>query len=117
YEQVITQVKILYPKYNQIFFTKKYGEPHEFILFYWPWDPQSYQNDPNLRTDFHSDWYWVNAFDKFKFINDWEIKTTVIPPKSLLITSPSNYNSPNSKLLKTIYYPNNTPVFDIVSYD
>ena len=117
YEQVITQVKILYPKYNQIFFTKKYGEPHEFILFYWPWNPQSYQNDPHLQTDFHVDWYWVNAFDKFKFINDWEIKTTVIPPKSLLITSPSNYNSPNSKLLKTIYYPNNTPVFDIVSYD
>ena len=117
YQQMITEIKPMYSQYQQIFITKKYGEPHEFILFYWPWEPQKYLTDPNLNTDFHSDWYWVNAFDKFKFINDWEVKTTNIPQNSLLITSPSNYNLPNSKLLKTIYYPNNTPVFDIVTYD
>jgi len=117
YETVIDKIKILYPKYNQIYFTKKYGEPHEFVLFYWPWDPQKYLNDPNLKTDFHSDWYWVNGFDKFKFINDWEIKTTNIPKKSLLVTSPNNYPSKNSKLLETIYFPNHVSAFDIVSYE
>ncbi len=117
YEQSIMEVKALYPKYNQIYFTKKYGEPHEFILFYWPWDPQKYLSDPNLNTDFHSDWYWVNDFDKFKFINDWEVKTTVIPSNSLLITSPNNYLPNNSMLLKTINFPNGLPAFDIVAYD
>lgn len=117
YEQVINEIKPLYPKYNQIFFTKKYGEPHEFILFYWPWDPQKYFTDTKLNTDFHSDWYWVNSFDKFKFINDWEIKTTVIPQNSLLITSPKNYQTKNAKLIKTINYPKGSPVFDIVAYD
>ncbi|MDD4135676.1 MAG: hypothetical protein PHN66_01230, partial [Candidatus Shapirobacteria bacterium] len=89
---------------------------HEFILFYWPWDPASYQNDPNLNWDFHSDWYWVNGFDKFKFINDWEIKDQIknINQKALLITSPGNYNE-NSNLLKTIYFLNGQPAFDILT--
>lgn len=117
YEQVINEIKILYPKYNQIYFTKKYGEPHEFILFYWPWNPQKYLSDPNLNTDFHSDWFWVNSFDKFKFINDWEVKTNVIPKNSLLITSPNNFLPKNAKLLKIINFPNGLPAFDIVSYD
>ena len=117
YSLAISEIKKLYPKYNQIYFTKKYGEPHEFILFYWPWEPQKYLTDPNLNTDFHSDWYWVNAFDKFKFINDWEVKTTTIPKNSLLITSPNNYQTKNAKLLKTINFPSGIPVFDIVAYD
>ncbi len=117
YQTMVTDLKTLYPNYNQIFITKKYGEPHEFILFYWPWDPQKYITDINLKTNFHSDWYWVDGFDKFKFINDWEIKTTTFPKNSLLITSPNNYQTKNSKLIKTIKYPNDTSVFDIVTYD
>jgi len=116
YKQAIEFIKENYSDYDQIIFTKKYGEAHEFILFYWPWDPASYQNDPNLNWDFHSDWYWVNGFDKFKFINDWEIKDQIknINQKALLITSPGNYNE-NSNLLKTIYFLNGQPAFDILT--
>jgi len=120
YKEVIDYIKTNYNNYDQIIFTKNYGEAHEFILFYWPWDPKSYQNDPNLNWDFHADWYWVNAFDKFKFINDWEIKKTTenIDKKTLLITSPDNYNKDNSTLIKTIYFLNKKPAFDILSiYD
>jgi len=117
YQKAISFVKPLYSQYSQIVFTKKYGEPHQFLLFYWPWDPTSYQNDPKLNTDFHSDWYWVNAFDKFIFLNDWDIKTFVPPKKTLLVTSPNNYPQESSRLLKTLYYPDSTPVFDIVAYD
>lgn len=115
YKEVIKYIKENYSDYNQIFFTKKYGEAHEFVLFYWPWDPLSYQKDPNLNWDFHADWYWVNAFDKFKFINDWEIKdqTKSINQKTLLITSPGNYNE-NSHLLKTIDFLNGEKAFDIL---
>lgn len=116
YQQAIDYVKKNYQKYNHVFFTKKYGEPHQFVLFFWPWPPLNYQNDPTKVWDFHSNWYWVDAFDKFKFINDWQIKQTNIPPNSLLITSPDNYPD-QGQIIDTINYPNQTPVFQIVSYE
>ena len=120
YEEAVNYIKENYNDYDQIVFTKKYGEAHEFVLFYWPWNPQSYQHDPKLNSDFHADWYWVNAFDKFKFINDWEIKkeTEDIKIKTLLITSPDNYNKNNTNYIKTIYFLDQKPAFDILSiYD
>ncbi len=120
YKEVVNYIKENYSNYDQIIFTKKYGEAHEFILFYWPWNPKSYQNDPNLNWDFYSDWYWVDSFDKFKFINDWEIQkeTEKIDKKTLLITSPDNYNKNNSTLIKTVYFLNQQPAFDILNiYD
>lgn len=116
YQQVIEESKILYPNYDHIYFTKKYGEPHEFILFYWPWIMSAYQSDPNLKWNFHSDWYWVDAFDKFIFFNDWE-SPSKLPPRSLLITSPGNFTPFNAKLLRTVKFLNGQPAFDIVSYD
>ena len=73
YSQTVDFIKENYNHYDQIIFTKKYGEAHEFVLFYWPWQPLDYQvKDKNW--DYHATWYWVNSFDKFTFINDWEIK-------------------------------------------
>lgn len=116
YQQAVDYLKQNYNNYDQIIFTKKYGEAHEFVLFYWPWNPKSYLTDSNLSTDFHADWYWVNGFDKIKFVNDWEIKqiSQNINQKTLLITSPDNYNKNNSKLLKTIYFLDQKPAFDII---
>lgn len=117
YVQVVDYIKDNYSNYDKIIITKKYGEPHEFILFYWPWDPSFYQNDPQKIWDYHANWYWVDGFDKFKFINDWEIKESTenlnSNSKTLLITSPNNYND-NFKLLKTINFLNNTPAFIIL---
>lgn len=117
YKEAVAYIKDNYSDYDQIIFTKKYGEAHQFLLFYWPWNPKSYQNDPNLDWDFHADWYWVNAFDKFTFVNDWEVKekTEDITQKTLLITSPNNYNKDNTTLIKTIYFLNKEPAFDILT--
>lgn len=116
YQQAVNFIKEKYDEYPQIVFTKKYGEAHEFVLFYWPWNPSLYQNDKNLNWDYHANWYWVNGFDKFKFINDWEIKdeTKNLNSKTLLITSPDNYNKENNRLIKTINFPNGKPAFDIL---
>lgn len=117
YQETVNYIKENYHRYDQIIFTKKYGEPHEFILFYWPWLPSKYQSNQNLKWDFHSNWYWVNSFDKFIFVNDWEIKeiTQNLPTnkKILLITSPGNYNQ-NNHLIKTINFLDNTPAFQIL---
>ena len=73
YKEVVDYAKQNYSKYDKIIVTKKYGEPHEFFLFFMPWDPNKYQNDPNLIRFYQSDWYWVDRFDKFFFVNDWQI--------------------------------------------
>lgn len=112
YKQAVGFVKTNYSQYQQIIFTKKYGEPHEFILFYWPWPPQNY----HPQWDYHANWYWVNAFDKFYFKNDWDIKNTPITSSTLLVTSPGNYPV-GGQLIKTINFLDNTPAFDIVSYE
>jgi len=72
-KQLVDYIKNRYENYDKFLVTKKYGEPHEFILFYWPWDPADYRNDENLKRFYQSNWYWVDSFDKFYFLNDWEI--------------------------------------------
>jgi len=118
YKEVVSYVKNHYSNYDQIIFTKKYGEAHEFLLFYWPYDPKQYQSSSNKDWNYHANWYWIDGFDKFKFINDWEIKelTKNIPKnqKTLLITSPDNYNQDKTNLIKTINFLDQTPAFQIL---
>ena len=108
--------------------TKKYGEPQEFVLFYWPWDPESYRTDPNLNRFYQSNWYWVDGFDKFYFVNDWEIpaafdedfvlesggnvKCQMSNVKCLLITSPGNVPEGWEKM-ETINFLDGQPAFEI----
>jgi 4-amino-4-deoxy-L-arabinose transferase-like glycosyltransferase len=66
-------IKENYHKYDKIVFTKKYGEPHEFLLFNLSWNSRRYNTDPNLNRFAQSNWFWVDGFDKFYFVNDWEI--------------------------------------------
>lgn len=129
YKEVVSYAKENYSKYEKIIVTKKYGEPHEFFLFYWPWDPEKYRNDPNLVRFYQSNWYWVDRFDKFYFVNDWDIPKIesgiwnmesggIIPMEGriLLITSPGNYPGGWQKL-ETIYFLDGKPAFDILEKD
>jgi 4-amino-4-deoxy-L-arabinose transferase-like glycosyltransferase len=125
YREAVEYVKTNYAKYEKILVSKKYGEPHEFFLFFWPWEPESYRQDPNLIRFEQSGWYWVDRFDKFYFVNDWNV------PKSgqefilesggavdcsgvscLLVTSPGNFPSGWSKL-ETINFLDGKSAFEI----
>lgn len=128
YEQAIDFARANYEKYDKIVITKKYGEPHEFFLFFWPWDPWEYINDPNLIRFYQTNWYWVDTFDKFYFVNDWDIATAqngtfvlesgrkvkcqVPGTKCLLITSPENFPKDWDKL-QTIDFLDGKPAFEI----
>lgn len=125
YKQVVSYAKSNYSKYDKIIVTKKYGEPHEFFLFFWPWAPAKYQSDPSAIKFYQSGWYWVDRFDKFYFVNDWQVpksgKTFVLESKGmvdctiskcLLITSPGNYPS-GWKKLKTVNFLDGKEVFEI----
>ena len=100
YKEVVEYARENYEKYDKIVVTKKYGEPHEFFLFYNSWDPIKYQKDPDAVRFFQSDWYWVDRFDKYFFVNDWQVKDMITESKikidcdtskCLLITSPRNF--------------------------
>lgn len=118
YHQAVNYVDKQAANYDKIYFTKKYGEPHEFVLFYLQYDPAKYKSDPNLVRYQRSDWYWVDSFDKFIFVNDWEVKISAkcykTGEKCLLVTSPGNYPE-GSKLLETINFLDGKAAFDIVA--
>ena len=130
YKEAIQYTKKHYQEYDKIIMTKKYGEPHEFVLFYNAWSPESYQSDPNLVRFAQSEWFWIDAFDKYYFVNDWQVdeeglgnytfeleseELVQCTPKMfdcLLITSPDNVPE-GWKLLNTITFLDGQTVFEI----
>lgn len=121
YKEVVSFIKEKYSNYDKILVTKKYGEPHEYILFYMKWDPGKYINDPNAIRFSQSGWYWVDRFDKFYFINDWQIKDLVTESKidvgckkekCLLVSSPGNYPD-GWKKIEIINFLDGSPAFEI----
>src|SRR3989344_2018687 len=116
YKRVIDFISKEANDYETIYFTKKYGEPHEFLLFYLAFDPAKYRSDPNLKRYGKSDWFWVDSFDKFVFLNDWEVVEKLNAQKStgksLLVTSPGN--SPGGQVIKTIDFLDGKRAFDII---
>lgn len=121
YKEAVSFIKQNYDKYDKILVTKRYGEPHEFILFNYPWNPSIYQTDPGKIWDYHADWYWIDGFDKFVFINDWEVIEKVSAmqrlkdskKRYLLVTSPGNYPEGWNKI-KTIEFLDGKSVFEIL---
>lgn len=117
YKEAVEYISQEASQYDLIYFTKKYGEPHEFVLFYSKFNPESYKKDVNLVRYEKSDWFWVDKFDKFIFINDWEVKDIAkcqLPNKNcLLITSPGNYPD-SSEPLHIINFVDGQKAFDIV---
>lgn len=116
--QMVDFVKRNYDSYDQIIITKNYGEPHEFILFNWPWDPHNYQTTPTKVWDYHANWYWIDAFAKFRFVNDWELSEFISRLPSgrsyLIVTSPQNPTK--DKVLHQINFLDSTPAFIIRTY-
>jgi hypothetical protein len=76
YRDIVAFVRSHYSSYDKIFVTKRYGEPHIFFLYYFQWDPSSYREDLSLIRYEQSNWFWVDSFDKFVFLNDWDIPDT-----------------------------------------
>lgn len=127
YKQAVSYAGSNYDKYDRIIVTKKYGEPHEFFLFYLKWNPKLYQNDKNLIRFKQSDWFWVDRFDRYVFVNDWDIPKEEWQPfvleskkeeidcrniKCLLITSPGNVPKTWDKV-DTVNFFDGKPAFEI----
>lgn len=111
--QLIEYLETVYDHYDTIFLTKRYGEPHEYLFWYWPISPQRLHLAQNFEYDFHDNWYWVNKFEKIEFVNDWEMlaRARGIPPgtKALLVSSPEAI--PPSAQIHQINFLDGTPAY------
>lgn len=113
YRQVINYINSHEGQYAQIIFTKEYGEPHEYLLWY-------AKSDLILKPfewDFHDNWYWVQRLGKVHFVNDWELNEYVsklpINGKYLIVSSPDNPSQ--GQTLSTINFLDGKPAFFIKS--
>lgn len=114
YKQTVDKVLENYDKYPKIYFTKKYGEPHIFYLFFSKYDPKKYQENSELVRYAKSNWRWVDRLDKIYFVNDWEMKKTLENEKeALVVSTPGNYPERAEKL-ETIYFLDRSKAFEIV---
>lgn len=120
YKQAVDYIDEHKDGYDLIVFTRHYGEPHMFTLFYLNYDPVKYQNDPNLIRFETYDWVRVLRFDKFYFpdLGDKGTKPQDIleenkGKKLLLIGKVGDFPSGVRKL-KDINFLDGTPAFEIV---
>ncbi len=120
YKQVVSYIKVHYKDYDLIVFSRTYGEPHMFTLFFMNWDPANYQNNPNLDRFEANQWIWVLKFDKFYFpdLGDYGTRYQDIvnanPGKRILfIGKQGDFPDALPKLL-TVDFLNGNRAFEIV---
>lgn len=120
YKQVVNYINEQKDEYDQIVFTRHFGEPHMFTLFFSHYDPVKYQNDPDLMRFETYDWVRVLRFDKFYFpdlgdkgTQSQEILEENKGKKLLLIGKAGDFPSGVRKL-KVINFLDGTPAFEIV---
>ncbi len=120
YKQAVTYIKDHYNDYNLIVFSRTYGEPHMFTLFFTAWSPDRFQNDPNLNRFETYDWVRVLNFDKFYFpdLGDAgtkfeDIKKQNPGKKILFVGKPGDFLDTTQKLFK-VSFLNGNDAFEIV---
>ncbi len=120
YKQVVEYIKEHKDEYDLIVFTRHYGEPHMFTLFYSQYDPDKYQNDLNLVRFETYDWVRVLNFDKFYFpdlgdkgTQQKDILEKYKDKKILLIGKPGDFPYGGRSLL-TVNFLDGSPAFLIV---
>jgi len=120
YKQVVNYIGKHKDEYDEIVFTRHYGEPHMFTLFYLNFDPAKYQNDPNLVRFETYDWVRVLKFDKFYFpdLGDMETRYEDIVKQNqekriLFIGKPGDFPV-DRPALYAVYYLNGETAFEVI---
>ncbi len=113
--ELVSTIKQQYQDYDQIYITKKYGEPHIFFAIYWPWPVSDYQNNKIWEyrdANTSQAWYWVHNLGKISFTNDWEVDSLNCPEnQDCLMASASPLFSPKWTEIAKVYDYNQQPVY------
>ncbi|MDP3973543.1 MAG: glycosyltransferase family 39 protein [Candidatus Daviesbacteria bacterium] len=120
YKQVLEYIRVHKDEYDEIVFTRHFGEPHMFTLFYLNYDPAKYQTDPNLVRFETYDWVRVLRFDKYYFpdLGDRETQFADIvrdnPGEKLLFIGREGDFPKEMPRLLSIDFLNGDNAFDVV---
>lgn len=120
YKEAVGYVRENQDKYDMVVFSRTYGEPNMFTLFFLPYNPASYQTNQNLVRYESFDWIWVTNFDKYYFpdLGDAGTKYEDIlksfPDKKILFVGKSGDFPEDVPRLKTINFLDGSRAFEIV---
>lgn len=119
YKQAVDYINQNKDKYDLVVFSRHFGEPHMFTLFFSKYDPYKFQNNPELNRFETYDWIRVLNFDKFYFPDLADKGTTYediikkYPDKKILFIGKYG-DFPGKEKLKTINFLNGDIAFEIV---
>lgn len=79
YKELVQYVKDKYNQYDKFYITDRHGQPYIFFLYYWPFDPTSYQKQAKISAPDKYGFGQIAKFDKFEFhfVYDPKLKRTV----------------------------------------
>lgn len=114
FKELVPFVNSVKDKYQQILVTDKYDQPYILFLFYSQYPPQSFQNHHELTFRDKFNFSTVRDFDKYHFAaTPWEKVRDI--HSSLIVAAPEDIPEAGVNVIKTIYFPNRTPAFKIIS--
>jgi len=120
-EKVVDYIAKHQDEYDLIVYSRHYGEPHMFTLFYLNYDPAKFAKASNLDRFETHDWIRVLRFDKYYFpdLGDPGTRFADIvlqnPGKKILFIGKPGDFPPETKKLLTIDFLNGSGAFEIVS--
>lgn len=119
-KEVVEYINDHYQEYDMVVYTRHYGEPHMFMLFYLNYDPEQFYNNSKLERFETYDWVRVLKFDKFFFpdLGDngtryQDIANTNPDKKILFIGKEGDFPS-DIQRLKVVNFLNGETAFEVV---
>jgi fumarate reductase subunit D len=101
--------------YQKVIVTDRYDQPYILFLFYSKYNPNEFALQAKLESRDQFGFSTVRAFDKFEFRKvNWEADSKL---KNTIVVAAPEEVPKNVKIDKTIYFPNQKPVFLIIKND
>lgn len=111
FSKLIPYILQNHQQYQKIVISDRYDQPYILWLFYSKYNPEKYQRTAKTIGDNKFGFTTITSFDKFEFrpIS----KEDIAEGQNTLFVSANEDNDQNITPLKTIDFPNGTPVFKI----
>ncbi len=117
YQQAVAKMNLYQKRYDKVVFTKAYGQPYIFVLFFQKYDPKKYQSiKKQATTPGRFGFLTVNQFDKYYFVDqiNWQ---SYCSPTTLCIGTPRELDPDNPQLiiLDKVYHQNKKDIIFVLA--
>ena len=89
YKELVGYVKQNYEKFDKFYITDRHGQPYIYFLYYWPFDPATYQKQAKISAPDQYGFGQVGKFDKF----DFNFQFNPNAKKSVFVGYPEHFNN------------------------